>query len=318
MPRTPAVDSCHSAAESRAIRRARDGARPALVSRMISTRSKNFLIAGLAAAILIPAAAFAAPIVSCDETVADSPVVGLASAMSAARALVAPAAAVPATPAGPDPAIANRYVIPLPGERQFADYDCGAASLLSVMDYYDWVGDDPDPRYFARDIGTNFKDGTAVKNILKAAKKLKMPTEVKKNMTLADLEKALYGGKTWREIQAQEPSQWLGGVHPVMVLYQAYAGDNPRKPYAEDWADGHWSVVIGMDDENVYLMDPSMNGKRSFIPRDEFVTRWHDTSDSNATGAAGFNHFGIVFSTPPGVAVKNFNVATYGRYGYTP
>ena len=73
-----------------------------------------------------------------------------------------------------------------------------------------------------------------------------------------------------------------------------------------------------MDDDNVYLMDPSMNGKRSFIPRQEFSDRWHDVNDRNEGGAAGAQHLGVIFSAPAGVNSSNLVTATYGRYEHTP
>lgn len=39
---------------------------------------------------------------------------------------------------------------------------------------------------------------------------------------------------------------------------------------------GHYMVVMGIDDENVYFEDPPLPGTRGIIPRDEFLSRWHD------------------------------------------
>ena len=35
-------------------------------------------------------------------------------------------------------------------------------------------------------------------------------------------------------------------------------------------------VLIGYDDENLYFMDPSTGRHYAYIPRGEFVDRWHD------------------------------------------
>ena len=59
-----------------------------------------------------------------------------------------------------------------------------------------------------------------------------------------------------------------------MILYQAWSESS--ESWGDCWDDGHYSVVIGVDDENVYLEDPSLAGEIGFIPRPEFLTRWHD------------------------------------------
>jgi predicted double-glycine peptidase len=35
-------------------------------------------------------------------------------------------------------------------------------------------------------------------------------------------------------------------------------------------------VVIGLDNETVFFEDPAMLGTRGTIPREEFISRWHD------------------------------------------
>ena len=49
-----------------------------------------------------------------------------------------------------------------------------------------------------------------------------------------------------------------------------------RTPYATDWSDGHYAVLIGYDNANLFFMDPSTSGKYAFIPREELAERWHD------------------------------------------
>ena len=40
-------------------------------------------------------------------------------------------------------------------------------------------------------------------------------------------------------------------------------------------ADGHYSVVIGLDDEYIYLQDPEIGGERK-IKRENFMKVWFD------------------------------------------
>ena len=42
------------------------------------------------------------------------------------------------------------------------------------------------------------------------------------------------------------------------------------------WEDGHYVVAVGLDDRNLYVMDPSVRGSYGFIPRAELLRRWHD------------------------------------------
>ena len=53
-----------------------------------------------------------------------------------------------------------------------------------------------------------------------------------------------------------------------------------RKDYDEDEvADGHYSVVVGLDNENIYLQDPEVGRVRK-IKNEDFIRVWFDfTSD---------------------------------------
>jgi hypothetical protein len=66
----------------------------------------------------------------------------------------------------------------------------------------------------------------------------------------------------------------LAAGYPVIVLNQSWRAD-AHIPWGRDWDDGHYLVVIGLDAKFVYVEDPNLEGTRGFIPRDEFVERWH-------------------------------------------
>ncbi len=53
-----------------------------------------------------------------------------------------------------------------------------------------------------------------------------------------------------------------------------------RYDYDEDEVvDGHYSVVVGLDDESIYLQDPEV-GRMRTIPKEDFIRVWFDfTSD---------------------------------------
>jgi len=78
---------------------------------------------------------------------------------------------------------------------------------------------------------------------------------------------------------------------PVIIEAQAWRDDVDKdKPWKDIWNSGHYMVVIGMDDKNVYFEDPSIFASKGAIPRDEFLDRWHDVDDRQ------YIHSGIFIS----------------------
>ena len=61
-----------------------------------------------------------------------------------------------------------------------------------------------------------------------------------------------------------------------MVAIQAWLETDPPPDWSKNWEDGHWVIVIGMDDEKVYFEDPAILGSRGWLPQAEFLARWHD------------------------------------------
>ena len=78
-----------------------------------------------------------------------------------------------------------------------------------------------------------------------------------------------------------------------MVTYQAWS-DKKHPDYKNEWDCGHYSVVKGMDAKNVYFEDPSSLGTRDYLPRQEFLDRWHDTDRHQRK----LRNLGIVFTRP--------------------
>ena len=48
------------------------------------------------------------------------------------------------------------------------------------------------------------------------------------------------------------------------------------RDWSSDWDDGHFVVLVAMDAQRLYAMDPSSDRGWSWLDLDEFVTRWHD------------------------------------------
>ena len=150
----------------------------------------------------------------------------------------------------------------LPLYRQAASYTCGVACTMSLLRYAGYDFDVREDR-LAASLGATEEDGTNYHSIVDYLNSVyyeeednKMfEAEAKMNLTIADLTNALDAGK------------------PVICAFQAW-GD--PADYAEGYEDGHYAIVIGYDAENLYFMDPSTAGVYTYIPQDEFETRWHD------------------------------------------
>jgi ABC-type bacteriocin/lantibiotic exporter with double-glycine peptidase domain len=83
-----------------------------------------------------------------------------------------------------------------------------------------------------------------------------------------------YGFKVDIENNASFDSiqQWLERGVPVIVNWFTRG----RTDYKDDVVpDGHYSVVVGLDDANIYLQDPETGGLRT-LDREDFMRVWFD------------------------------------------
>ena len=161
----------------------------------------------------------------------------------------------------------------LPDVRQSTDYSCGAAAMESVLAYY---GRDIDEENLRELLGTTAESGTYPDDIVRVAEELGFQASVKENLTIADLEAS------------------LGEGVPVMVDGQAWRSSYEFNDSWSDIADdGHWMVVIGMDEKNVYFEDPYILGSRGYMSRQEFEQRWHNARGLTPTDTVKQNHLGV-------------------------
>ncbi len=152
--------------------------------------------------------------------------------------------------------------LPVPLVRQATSYSCGAASLLAVL-YY-WQAFDGQESELYGPLHTTEADGTEPYNIEKVARdKYALDARYRTDVTVDDLHAALAAGQT--------------------VILDLQAWQDRRKPWATDWDDGHYVVLVGFDDTNLFAMDPSAGAAYAYLPVDEFVTRWHDVETKNNT-----------------------------------
>lgn len=174
----------------------------------------------------------------------------------------------------------------VPLHQQQTNYTCGPASMHATLLAF---GFNVSEEALATEMQTNSDIGTNISQMQLAATARNLAAVFVINTLKEDLRFALSNGQL------------------VIVLYQAWA-DEPTVPYINVWDSGHFSVLFGMDDVNVYLMDP-WTGQYGYIPTDYFMaTRWHAPDEYGEYGicvrCALFVGPSATAPLPPRIAVQ--------------
>jgi len=153
-------------------------------------------------------------------------------------------------------------VLKIPLVRQTTDYSCGPAALASILQYWS-VFSGTEVELFIP-LNATPANGTSPDSLARVAIKFGLQAEIKQNMTLDDLRRHLDRGDT------------------VILDIQAWRDDGDTKiPWSLIWDHGHYVVLVGMNNHNVYVMDPSLSAQYGYIPRAELMERWHDYEEIN-------------------------------------
>jgi predicted double-glycine peptidase len=163
-------------------------------------------------------------------------------------------------------------LIPVPLVSQARPWTCGAAALMAALVYFG-VFDEPESRLDA-ELGATPEGGTRVASIVAEAHRFGLEAEPQTDLTLSDLERDLAGGAV------------------VIVAVQAWS-DHVVPDWGTNWEDGHYVVVVGLTDERVYVMDPSVRTGYAYLTRSDFLARWHDY-DTDGTVKTVYERLGIV------------------------
>lgn len=123
---------------------------------------------------------------------------------------------------------------------------CGPACLKMVLSYY---GIEKTEKELAVIANTTKKDGTPESGMIDAAKNLGLNVELKNDCTMKDL-----------EIYVKEKK-----IPVIVAWFSEYVG--------------HYSVVVDIDQENIYLMDPEL-GHMKAMTRARFKTLWFSFPDT--------------------------------------
>ena len=159
--------------------------------------------------------------------------------------------------------------LPVPLVVQAADYSCGAGALLSVL-YYWHAYTGVESALYPK-LQTTEKDGTEPEKIGEVAGTFGLQSKVQMNMTVDDLRHSLAAGDT------------------VILDFQSGAGT----AWKDEWESGHYAVLVAMDNDFAYLMDPSVEGAYVYVPVPEFVERWHDYEHRHGPAVRN-HHLGII------------------------
>ena len=175
-------------------------------------------------------------------------------------------------PGWPSPIASSRIPgRPAPVIPQATSYSCGAAAFFEVLVYWAAAFEGHEADLHA--ILDTTEDGTSPRKIVEAAKGFGLDAVLEQGLSLEDLRKALSQGET------------------VILDLQAWT-EVPSVNWQKDWDDGHYVVLVAIDDHYVYLADPSLHRGYGFIPHEEFLDRWHDFEE-RAGVVERFVHTGI-------------------------
>jgi predicted double-glycine peptidase len=159
-------------------------------------------------------------------------------------------------------------LIPVPLVPQETPFSCGDAVVLALLRFYE------PGRYdhvleasLYSPLRTTSEDGTEPASMtaylghepgLSAKTRWSTPSSY---VSLDEIERAIDRG---------EP--------PIVAIqaWQSVRDDKDLRPWAEDWDDGHYVVVVAYDSNRIYFMDPSTEHRYAYVLLPEFMDRWHD------------------------------------------
>lgn len=129
----------------------------------------------------------------------------------------------------------------LPYIPQVTNYTCGPACLESVSRY--WFNRSPGEMELAHLMGTTPYNGTTPKQLADQANRLGLYTHIASGLRANDLAACVARGET-------------------VVVFWSNGGVN------------HFSVVLGITEHSVFLMDPSRRGPFAELPLNQFLSGW--------------------------------------------
>lgn len=177
--------------------------------------------------------------------------------------LAAPQGLLPRASAQAHPKALPRHALGVPLVRQQTGYSCGPAALAAVLKYFG-VWDGPEQQLYKL-VHTSVEEGTLPEDLAAGARHFGLSAAVEPLMTVERLRLHLGLGKL------------------VIVQLQAWRdGERKALPWRQVWDDGHYVVLVGLDDGFAYFMDPSTSSAYTYVPLGELMERWHDVNQIRA------------------------------------
>jgi predicted double-glycine peptidase len=157
--------------------------------------------------------------------------------------------------------------------RQSTEYSCGASALQAVLSYW---GRQVDESELMTLMGTNSDVGTYPEDMVRGARALGFDAEMKDHLTLDEVQRFTASGD------------------PMIALAQVWRSyKDGVTSAADEWDNGHYITVLGVDDDYVYFQDPYVRMSKAFAPRKAFEEHWHQIMGGAATGNPKLIHVGI-------------------------
>ncbi|HZW97548.1 MAG TPA: C39 family peptidase [Bacillota bacterium] len=175
-------------------------------------------------------------------------------------------------------------LIEVPLVRQSTGYSCGVACTQSILRY---TGYDFDVREdnLASALGANDDTGTRYESIVEL-----LNSKSHYSDSTQDGNESRIFAEARFNLTLDELCAYLDQRKPVICAIQAWAYLTASE-YETEYDSGHYVIAIGYDVENIYFMDPSTLGAYAYIPKDEFIARWHDVGGEDTV-----DHFGIIIT----------------------
>jgi predicted double-glycine peptidase len=159
-----------------------------------------------------------------------------------------------------DPQLPGNF-LRVPLVRQATEYSCGPASLEAILFY--WKVSDTGEQALYGLLKTTKEKGTEPLELADGAKHFGLDANYRTNLTINDIREYLDNGFT------------------VILNIQAWP-EEYEKPkdgkviWKDMWKNGHYIVLVGMDEEYAYFMDPSVASGYGYLTLPGLSERWHD------------------------------------------
>jgi ABC-type bacteriocin/lantibiotic exporter with double-glycine peptidase domain len=187
--------------------------------------------------------------------------------------------------AGPNSLPLPSNLIGVPPIRQCQDFTCGVAATLMLLRY--WCVDgcaDVEESALYEPLQTTRVAGTEPGPMVDLSRR-----------------KGLFAYYRNGDVRVDELGRAVMAGEPPILDLQAWRDDDT--PWRETWDAGHYVVLVGYDEERLYVADPSRATRLgyAFLSRSELDDRWHDLTraDERVERMAIFVRGELTAAPPP-------------------